>query len=62
MIKVEIEHPQDENFTSLVFTSSNLEADRDNLDEILKLVCDTGALRRGGYVKGNVLMIDVKSE
>lgn len=58
MIKVEV-MKKDNGISSIYFETSNIEADRDTLDEINRLLVDS-LTRRGRFADGKTLRIDIK--
>lgn len=50
---------KDNGISSIYFETSNIEADRDTLDEINRLLVDS-LTRRGRFADGKTLRIDIK--
>lgn len=60
-IKVEVTENKEESFTSLLFVArDDDEQSRLDLDTLMRCLLDTSLPRRGGFVPGNALRVDVK--
>lgn len=60
-IKVEVTENKEENFTSLLFVARDDDGQsRLDLDTLMRCLLDTSLQRRGGFVPGNALRVDVK--